>query len=692
MKWVNKGYDKLSSLKTGEKLVLIAFILAFLIRFLLGPLKTGSYIDEYHHLLSGINILSEGVPAQVYINQEFYSRGIYISYLVASFFFLFGKTLFAARLVPLIFGLITIYLVYLISKRVMNNYLSSMLLVLMGFEPVMIFIHTYVREYVFVQFFSILSLLLLLRIRETIFDNLKLFLRKENILLIGGLIGTLWFCWNFIGGNKYAVYVVIGIFCSILIFELVYRANNISRFFKVSLSCILLAGFLMFLAVPNVQNLVFGRIFIYSFSLEYGLFSQYIVEFYGFLLIFFLAGIALCYSQRNPTGLYTSIIFLMIFFLFEYGHLNTPKGELAVRFIAFSFPFFFIISAKGLEAPFVKIKNYLSVKETKIGSPTTISFVILLIITFFLVYSTYPSDFDFFEEPSLPRPDGVVEVPYKDWGRAASYLKEYKRKGDILIAVPSQAAAFYNLGVDYTIIKSWHLKNRTTGYEDEELVYLRTNTPVIESTDSLTNIFEGDGRVWVLYSGYNLKRLGSTEINNLIKKETLMIEESTEWRAITLLLHLCEGFEKHNLVKDSGAEKGFVKTDKTVSRTTKESFRGNHSWVLAGKGTQKWHGIYLMGKEYEQKELEKDSSYIITYWAKNTATQPITIGIAGEKGKAVRKIPPKSNWTYYKDSFNSGSISNIRFQYRGNQELDGELYVDEIRIMTIKKAQNNLSD
>ncbi len=132
------------------------------------------------------------------------------------------------------------------------------------------------------------------------------------------------------------------------------------------------------------------------------------------------------------------------------------------------------------------------------------------------------------------------------------------------------------------------------------------------------------------------------------------------------------------LVAHSGAESSIDK-DESVKKA-KKSFRGKYSWVLAELGFDKWNGI-IFSDNVGQGEFKQDTDYLITYWAKNTASQPVTIGIAGENGKAVKTIPPNSDWTCYSETFNTGQISKIRFQNRNNNlNLDGRLYVDEVKI------------
>ena len=70
---------------------------------------TGSYIDEYAHILSGSELFETGHFAEIY-KGEYYNRGAYVSFLVGLFFKLFGQTLFVAKIVPAIIGIINLLL------------------------------------------------------------------------------------------------------------------------------------------------------------------------------------------------------------------------------------------------------------------------------------------------------------------------------------------------------------------------------------------------------------------------------------------------------------------------------------------------------------------------------------------------------------------------------------------------------
>lgn len=536
--YCNKGKEFVKDKRNlGTYLIILSFIVVILVRFYMGPLNTGAYIDEFYHLFSGINILETGHPATVYSGQGFYTRGLYVSYPLAFLFVFLGKSIFVANLLPFFVGIGSVLIMYYLSRMITDKYTTSLMLIVTAFSPVLIFIHTYIREYVFIQFFSLLIAFAILKIREKIAEeeyNLRGLLKPKNLLLLVILTTSFlvpWFYAN--SANKIAVLAVFGTMSIFLVFEILYKSLDgpVKRIGVLSLFPLILIP--VFFLRKELQVLAFGRVYLEGLSLTSNLFNQYLISFLGPFIILYIVGALLSIKEKNYEGMYISALFAIIYFNLEYFQINSSK--FGVRAFTFSIPFFYLIAVKGIEPLFLKISNYL---RGKISRSKLLSLLALLPLISLFIIGTYPSGFNFYDNPELPRPNKVShgEVKYKDWGKATAYLKENVKEGDIVISIPAHGAEFYGPSPDYTLMASkYPYALRTRGYKDGELRYLMTDTPVINSTKELKDLFNYSKAVWIIFPGIKLRQWGSEEFETIVKRRTIQVEESENWKNMILL-------------------------------------------------------------------------------------------------------------------------------------------------------------
>jgi hypothetical protein len=100
---------------------LVLIIIIFIgIKIGMPLIYAGSYIDEYNHIFSGIEFFKTGHFAELRLDNQ-YVRGLPVSVIGGLFMVLFGKTIFIAKMVPAIIGIINFFLLYLIAKRVIKR-------------------------------------------------------------------------------------------------------------------------------------------------------------------------------------------------------------------------------------------------------------------------------------------------------------------------------------------------------------------------------------------------------------------------------------------------------------------------------------------------------------------------------------------------------------------------------------------
>ncbi|MFT4311480.1 MAG: hypothetical protein ACMXX7_02535, partial [Candidatus Woesearchaeota archaeon] len=134
-----------------------------IIRIGMPILYTGSYVDEYFHIVSGMSLIEEGkFPGlREGLLENGYKRGANISYLVALFINFLGYEIFVAKLVPIFLGLLSFIFLFFILKiyiKDKNLLLISLLLFTLNYYTV--FNNFYIRMYVFYEFALIISIFL----------------------------------------------------------------------------------------------------------------------------------------------------------------------------------------------------------------------------------------------------------------------------------------------------------------------------------------------------------------------------------------------------------------------------------------------------------------------------------------------------------------------------------------------------
>ncbi len=96
--------------------------LAFItVKFAVPTVFSGSYLDEYWHLVSGITLFEEGYLPRFYYYQKEYDRGSFVTWTAGIYLWLFGKTIFVAKLVPLSIGVLNFFLAAYLSHKAIRQ-------------------------------------------------------------------------------------------------------------------------------------------------------------------------------------------------------------------------------------------------------------------------------------------------------------------------------------------------------------------------------------------------------------------------------------------------------------------------------------------------------------------------------------------------------------------------------------------
>lgn len=438
----------------------------------------GSYLDEYYHLLSGVEIFKQGHLA-TFTTDGAYLRGFFTSLLTGLFLRVFGQSILIAKIVPAMLGILNFILLYLISKKVLPNRKYILLLLsIYTLNPWVIFNHFYIRFYVFYEFFLLSSILLFFKLIDAI-KNKKRVLGYLSLIFLVNILNLL--------SNDLEMYLIllVNLLFSgyVLLSYTPIRKFLLEKKIKYLLWGLLIAlaifSFFVFNGPIKVNQLVGGAS---------GLNPQQTSTFDGFFFslnifftVFLFLSIIAVKKIRSVEGVLI-VCAILLFFI----HLVSGNDLQLIRVIFYFLPVYFLISIYSIsKASFSKM-----------------FFILVLIFTIFAIYNNYPTNF--FNAPYVPS-----EIRYMDNG---VYTDATHLCSDHIILVASRPgiAIFYGISPTYYIntnyeIPSW-LNNPESKYASynptkNQFVEVYSKIPVLTNLSEVTNIYNSNSKVCYIGGG-----------------------------------------------------------------------------------------------------------------------------------------------------------------------------------------------
>ncbi len=149
--------SKLKQIFTFERVFLLIFLLAIILRFWHPDLKLFHH-DEAIHSWFSFNLLTKGS----WIYDPSY-HGPFLYYVTAGMFSLFGASDLVARLLPALFGTLLVPLVYFIYRLGYITRAQTLIIALfLTISPDMVYFSRFLRHDIFMLFFTMLLLVALL--------------------------------------------------------------------------------------------------------------------------------------------------------------------------------------------------------------------------------------------------------------------------------------------------------------------------------------------------------------------------------------------------------------------------------------------------------------------------------------------------------------------------------------------------
>lgn len=442
-------------------LAFILLALAFIaIRLGIPLFYTGSYIDEYNHILSGIEFFESGEFIMRRVN-SYYTRGSYVSVATGLSMLILGQTLFAAKMVPAIIGIVNFFLLYKISSKIfLNKYYTLLLLLIYTISPWLIVNHFYIRAYVFFEFFILLLTFLLLLIIQK-YKNLYLLLIYSTLVLI-----TIFVVYT--KSNDPGMYMVLlytGILISYFYF---FELKKLNTKAKTLIYLIALVPIILYIDVPSLWNTFFNITIHHTSGEDFKYDNLFVNLNFGFTL-FFLFSIILLFVKKIDHKIKALIIATLTLFTI---HLVSIEDLQTTRTITYLLPMFFLVSIYSLSV------------FNKLFKENVISILIILTLIGNVIIN-YPADF--FDGPHIP-----TELNYTKYKDIGLFLKEECPEENIFAFIHNPYILnFYGVEIHYIgYIRTASLEADSSFFYNEKTdahysVY--KEIPVLENMTAIKN-------------------------------------------------------------------------------------------------------------------------------------------------------------------------------------------------------------
>jgi len=466
------------------------------------------WLDESISSIAAISLMEKGMP--VLPTGFMYSREILNTFLISSSFKVFGINKFAARLHSVLFGTLTILLVYLTGSKWGNKRIGIIAALLVAFSVWEIAWSRQARVYQQLQFFYIISLYLFYEfIRERSLKNLALL----SLSFIGSVISHAF---------GYALILVFLLYLLILTLKERSNLRTINR--KVIVQTVLVFGILFGLAYyMGIIRSVLGTEMNY-YNTYIGLLKK---DMGIFLFLAVPGGTVLVNRDWKKGTLLIAALIIPLYFIFFHVLL------LGTRYLYFVIPILFILIGYFLDfvidlmsamtRDFLGKYSYADSMEERLKAAANITAALLLISA---MYFSPAFTFTPKEKYSLG-----VNAPQSNFRDAYMYVKENMTQDDVIVSAWTPPSQFYLGKSDYWL--AFNVVGTGTGFflmeNSSREVY--TNATAIFDVDGLKRVVDKNPRGWVIVDGVAWYKLGPS-MRDFIRNNLTMYIASDKLDAV----------------------------------------------------------------------------------------------------------------------------------------------------------------
>ncbi len=455
------------------------------------------WLDESISSIAALAFLEKGIP--VLPSGLFYGRGLLNTFLIASSFAIFGINEFAARLPSVLFGVLTILIVYFIASRFGNKRIGIIAALLITFSVWEIAWSRQARMYQQLQFFYILSLYLFYEFTRT--KSLKML-----VLLVFSALGTV-ISHEF----GYALIPVFLIYLTVL--ALKERSKNTFRR-TIPAAVIIFGALLGFAYFMGVIPFILGNeinyydTYIYLLKKDLGI----------FLFLAVPGGTVLVKRDWKKGLLLISGLIIPLYFIFFHVLL------VGTRYLYFVIPILFILVGFFLDfvIDYLQAGHIHRLVSRKAEAEVIVAVSLILAMYFSGIFTFNPEE----------KYDLGVNAPWSDFKKAYTYVKEDMQPGDAIVSAWTPPSMFYLGKSDYWLafdVVGMGMDGFMVSNTSQEIY---TNATAIKNVETLVDVREKYERGWIVVDNLAWYKL-HPEIRGYIEKN---IEQKMSDRSIRVYM------------------------------------------------------------------------------------------------------------------------------------------------------------
>lgn len=440
--WIKISYSNFTLVQTIDKMISkfgTAFLcLLIVVGFYLRISNLGNlsfWADELITTYAAIGIFEHGTP--ILPSGSIYTRSILNTSLIALSFKIFGVSEFSARIVSVVFGTLTILLVYLLGVKVANKRVGLLAAVLITFSVFEIVWSRQARMYAEFQFFYLLTVYLF-------YSGMK---NKDIRILI---LSAIAFYFAYLDQRESLT------FFPVAIVYLIFSKRDMlkKRYFKYgSLAVFVLAlAYMAKSGIISLKNFVFAEAPLYAqkpfyFYATGETKNLFILLCIGIIISIILLklGVLKCKSKDS----YILLTFFIPFLIISIFYLKES------RYALFIFPFLVICTSIVIDLYVVRniinedvCERISNTVKLKIGLVRNIKFSILFMIVIFL-FIQIASSMNAFHIPKEEHGSVYGVLYFSNWKKGCDYVEPRYVEGDKIMTTLPLATMYYCGKADY---------------------------------------------------------------------------------------------------------------------------------------------------------------------------------------------------------------------------------------------------
>ena len=470
--------DKFIS-KYGILFLCFLIIIGFYLRFNnLGNLSF--WVDEVTTTYAAIGILQQGTP--VFPSGMPYTRSILNTSLIAFFFKIFGISEFSARIVSVIFGTLTIPLVYLMGAKVANKRVGLLAAVLITFSVWEILWAREARMYAQFQFFYLLTAYLF-------------FLGLERNNLKALLFSVIAFICAFLSHRLALTFLPVAFIYILLykreVLKIRYVVSGILISAGLALVYMIIRGKTPFEYIPSSAP-IWGQKPFYFYALTPDLRILFILVVVGIIISMILWKVEV-FENKNSN----SYLLLNFFIPFIILSLNLWK---APRYAFYIFPLLVLSASYAIDLYIIRnvinedvctqISNKFKIKEELVRNfAFAVLFIMIVLLLMQIAFSV--GAFSISQKDHGTIHDGIT---HSNWKKAGEFVESKRVEGDKIITTLPHAALYYSGRADYYIKQ---IEHKGIMNKEGQLVDRHTGAIILTTYDSFMQIVRSS-RGWVI--------------------------------------------------------------------------------------------------------------------------------------------------------------------------------------------------